>query len=355
MREARRARTRARLLAAVFSLSAVSAAAQSPTPPLRDVFRRVRPAVVVIATRQKELAPEGRRGFVDLQGLGSGVVISEGGHVLTAAHVVQTAEEIVVSFESAVVPARVVASSLLSDVALLQLEKVPPGLVVARLGDSNRVEIGDPVFVVGHPFGLDYTLTTGVLSARRRPKKTAGSMTLREVFQTDAAVNQGNSGGPMFNMQGEVVGIVSALVSKSGGFEGLGFATPSNVARRLLLDQKGFWTGVDGYLVDGEMAGVLNLPQPAGFLVERVAGSSPGSRLGLHPGSFRVTIEGEGVLLGGDVVLEVLGIPIVDEAALEKVPAALARLSAGDLLTVKVLREGKVMELSSRIPPPDMR
>jgi serine protease Do len=349
-------RARRSLLAVAFICSALPVTAQSPTPPLRDVFRRVRPAVVVIATRQRELAPEGRQGFVDLQGLGSGVVISETGHVLTAAHVVQTAEQIVVSFsESVVVQARVVASSLASDVALLQLEKVPPGLVAARLGDSNRVEVGDPVFVVGHPFGLDYTLTTGVLSARRRPKKTAGTMTLHEVFQTDAAVNQGNSGGPMFNTQGEVVGIVSALVSKSGGFEGLGFATPSNVARQLLLDQKGFWTGVDGYFVDREMAGVLNLPQTAGFLVERVAGGSPGSQLGLHPGSFRVTIEGETVLLGGDVVLEVLGIPIVDEAGLEKVPAALARLSSGDLITVKVLRGGKVMELSSRIPSPDKR
>jgi serine protease Do len=345
------ARRRARLLAAAFTFSALSATAQSPTPPLRDVFRRVRPAVVVIATRQKELAPEGHRGFVDLQGLGSGVVISEGGHVLTAAHVVQTAEEIVVSFsEGVVVRARVVGSSLATDVALLQLEEVPPGLVAARLGDSNRIEIGDPVFVVGHPFGLDYTLTTGVLSARRRPKKMAGTMALREVFQTDAAVNQGNSGGPMFNMQGEVVGIVSALVSKSGGFEGLGFATPSNVARLLLLDQTSVWTGVDGYLVDGEMAGVLNLPQPAGFLVERVAGGSPGSQLGLHPGSFRVIVEGEAVLLGGDVVLEALGIPLVDESALEKASAALSRLAAGDRITVKVLRGGKVMELSTRIP-----
>jgi len=347
---------RARFLIAFLAFSALSVSAPSQTPPLRDVFRRVRPTVVVIATRQKELAPEGRRGFVDMQGLGSGVLISETGQVLTAAHVVQTAEQIVVSFsESVIVPARVVASSLASDVALLQLETVPPGLVAARLGDSNRIEVGDSVFVVGHPFGLDYTLTTGVLSARRRPKKTTGTMTLHEVFQTDAAVNQGNSGGPMFNMQGEVVGIVSALVSKSGGFEGLGFATPSNVARQLLLDQKAAWTGVDGYFVDGEMAEVLNLPQAAGFLVERVAGNSLGWQLGLHPGSFRVTIEGETVLLGGDVVLEVLGIPIVDEAAREKVPVAIGRLSAGDPLTVKVLRAGKVIELSSRIPPPDRR
>jgi serine protease Do len=356
MREVRGAPTTTRSVAAVIAFSALSATAQSPTPPLRDVFRRVRPAVVVIATRQKELAPEGRRGFVDLQGLGSGVVISEAGQVLTAAHVVQTAEEIVVSFsESVVVPARVIASSTAADVALLELEKVPDGLVAARLGDSNRIEIGDPVFVVGHPFGLDYTLTTGVLSARRKPKKTAGTMTPREVFQTDAAVNQGNSGGPMFNMQGEVVGIVSALISKSGGFEGLGFATPSNVARALLIDQKAFWTGVDGYFVDGELAGVLNLPQPAGFLVERVAGNSPGSELDLHPGSFRVSIEGESVVLGGDIILEVLGIPLLDDAARERVAAALARLVPGDRIVVKVLRGGKLIELSTRVKARDAR
>src|SRR6202040_2718056 len=139
--EARGAPMRTRLVAVVITFSALSATAQGPTPPLRDVFRRVRPAVVVIATRQKELAPEGRRGFVDLQGLGSGVVISEAGYVLTAAHVVQTAEQIVVSLsESVVVPAHVIASSTAADVALLQLEKVPDGLVAARLGDSNRIE-----------------------------------------------------------------------------------------------------------------------------------------------------------------------------------------------------------------------
>lgn len=347
---------RSPLVAAALLLASATSPAAGQTPPLREVFRRVRPAVVVIATHQKEVAPEGRRGLVDLRGLGSGVVISETGQVLTAAHVVQTAEQIVVSFsESVVVPARVVSSSPLSDVALLQLEKVPPGLVAARLGDSNRVEVGDPVFVVGHPFGLDYTLTTGVLSARRKPRKTSGTMTLSEIFQTDASVNEGNSGGPMFNVQGEVVGIVSALVSRSGGFVGLGFATPSNVARQLLLDQKEFWTGVDGYFVDGEMAGVLNLPQPAGFLVERVAGGSAAAQLGLRPGSFRVTVEGETVLLGGDIVLEVLGVPILDEAALERIPPALTRLTPGELIAVKVLRGGNVVELSTRVQPPERR
>jgi len=343
------------LLLAIAPAATVRAQGAGPAgAPLRDVFRRVRPAVVVIATRQRELAPEGRSGFVSMQGLGSGVVISEGGRVLTAAHVVQTADEIVVSFsESVIVPATVLSSSITSDIALLQLDKVPDGIVSAKLGDSDRLLVGDPVFVVGHPFGLDYTLTSGILSARRRPKKMAGSLALQEIFQTDAAVNQGNSGGPMFNMQGEVVGIVSALVSKSGGSEGLGFATPSNVVRQVLLEGNPVWTGVDGYFVEGEMAQVLNLPRPAGFLVERIASNSPGSRLGLRPGSFRVTIEGETVLLGGDVVLEVLGVPIDDEESLVKVRSALARLRPGDLLTAKVLRAGKVVDLSTRVPAPN--
>jgi serine protease Do len=336
------------------ALTLPTQAQSGATAPLREVFRRVRPAVIVIATRQKELAPDRRDGFVSLQGLGSGVVISEAGLVLTAAHVVQTADQIVVSVsESVNVPARVVSSSLAADVALLQLEKVPDGLAVARLGDSDRLQVGDPVFVVGHPFGLDHTLTTGVLSARRRPKQMADTMTLREIFQTDASVNQGNSGGPMFNMQGEVVGIVSSILSHAGGSEGLGFATPSNVARQLLLDQKSMWTGVDGYLLDGDIARALNVPQPTGFLVERVAAGSPAARLGLLPGSMRVTIEGETFLLGGDIVLEVAGIRTADESALEKIRSALSRLGPGDLLAVKVLRGGKVVDLATRVPPPE--
>ena len=341
-------RSRSRLATLLLFLVPLGSDCQSATPPLRDVFRRVRPAVVVIATRQRELAPEGL-GYLSMRGLGSGVVISQKGDVLTAAHVVQSAEEIVVSFsDSVLVPAHVVASSLGSDVALLKLERVPSGIVAAKLGDSNRAEIGGAIFVVGHPFGLDYTLTTGVLSARRQGKKILGRMNQGEVLQTDAAVNQGNSGGPMFSMQGEVIGIVSALLTSTGGFEGMGFATPSNVARQLLLDQRVFWTGVDGYFVDREVAGALNLPQPAGFLVERVAGGSPGAGLGLRTGSIRVTIGGEPVILGGDVILEVQGIAIA-EGSLDRIVTALARLSEGDLLRIKVLRDGRVLELSSRV------
>jgi serine protease Do len=341
-------RLKSRLATLLLFLVPLGSNCQSPTPPLRDVFRRVRPAVVVVATRQRELAPEGP-GYLSMRGLGSGVVISEKGDILTAAHVVQSAEEIVVIFsDSVLVPAHVVASSLPSDVALLRLERVPAGLVAAKLADSNRVEVGDAVFVVGHPFGLDYTLTTGVLSARRKGKKILGKMNQGEVFQTDAAVNQGNSGGPMFSMKGDVIGIVSALLTSTGGFEGMGFATPSNVVRQVLLDQKAFWTGVDGYYVDGEIAGALNLPQPAGFLVERIAGGSPGAGLGLRTGSVRVTIGGEPVVLGGDIILEVQGIAVA-EGSLDTIAAALARLSEGDPLRLKVLREGQVLQLSSRV------
>jgi S1-C subfamily serine protease len=326
--------------------------AQRPGPALRDVFREVRPSVVVVATKQKDAVEGSARGFVDMLGLGSGVVISDEGDVLTAAHVVAAADRILVSLaDGTAVPAHVVASSISADVALVRLDAIPDGLVAAKLADSDRLEIGDPIFVVGHPYGLDYTLTTGVLSAKRRPKKVAGTMAMRELFQTDAAVNQGNSGGPMFNMQGEVVGIVSSVVSKTGGSQGLGFATPSNTARRLLLDEKAFWTGVEGYLVEDDMAGVLNLPQPAGFLVERVAEGSPGARLGLRSGTLRIAVEGEPVLLGGDVVLEVLGLPVGSDAALDRIAAALGRLRPGDSLTVKVLRGGKLLDLETQVTP----
>ncbi len=133
--------------------------------------------------------------------------------------------------------------------------------------------------VVGAPYGLKHTLTVGHISGRRIFDDRIGSMNATEFLQTDAAINSGNSGGPMFNLAGEVVGVVNNIMSKSGGFEGLGFATTSKLARQLLLDHKMFWSGLDGLIIEGDLARALNLPQTAGFLVQRVAkGRPPGAR-----------------------------------------------------------------------------
>ena len=186
---------------------------------------------------------------------------------------------------------------------------VPAGAAVARLGDSDRAEVGDQVFVVGAPLGIGRTLTVGHLSARRTMNATSGGVVSRELFQTDAAINQGNSGGPLFDLNGNVIGVVSYIMSRSGGSDGLGFVVTSNTARRLLLDERTVWSGLDGYLLAGDLARAFNLPTERGaLLVQRVAAGSPAERLGLRGGTMPVAFGQETILLGGDVILAVEGI-----------------------------------------------
>ena len=163
---------------------------------------------------------------------GSGVLISRDGRVMTAAHVVHSMDEITVQFLGGeTVPARVVFSEPAADLSLLQLERVPPGATVAAMADSTRSQVGDPVIIVGAPYGLAYSLSAGYISARWAPNTVYKTMPLAEFFQTTATINTGNSGGPMFAMNGEVIGIVSHNISKSGGSEGLGFVVTLNTAK----------------------------------------------------------------------------------------------------------------------------
>ena len=314
---------------------------------LRDAFHSVQQAVVVVRTQERGLAQFPQEGLVSSNGLGSGVLISNDGKVLTATHLVQSADRIVVEFsQGEVIPARVIGSSFSADVALLQLERMPRNYVAAKLGDSNKVDVGDEIFVVGAPYGISNTLTAGHISGRRALNKPNENAIAVEFLQTDAAINKGNSGSPMFNLNGEVMGIVSNIMSSSGGSEGLAFAATSNTARRLLLEQKPFWTGIEGLLVDGSLAGALNLTQPAGVLVQRVAEGSIAWRCGIRPGTVRAKIEGEEILLGGDIILRVNDISVEDDGIYDEIYGSINRLKPGDNLQITVLRQGKIVNLS---------
>jgi S1-C subfamily serine protease len=316
---------------------------------LSQIFRAVNASVVVVRTSEREVSAEGQ--LAKVGEVGSGVLISSDGKVMTAAHVVHLADRIVVEFLGGErVDARILASETDADVALLQLERVPTGARVATLGDSDRVQIGEPVFIIGAPYGIGHTLSAGHISGRHKPDTVYHDLAKAEFLQTDAAINQGNSGGPMFNMQGHVIGLVSHIISKSGGFEGLGFVVTTNMARRMLLDARSFWTGMSALLLTGNLARVLNLPQPNGLLVQRVADGSAAAVIGIRGGTTKATIGGTDVILGGDIILESVGIPLVDEASRQKVRDALGRLKAGDPINVKVLREGRVVELTGRMP-----
>ena len=314
------------------------------------MFAKANPSVVVIRTVERRVTPQAQ-GLMSLPGLGSGVVISTDGKILTAAHVVQAADQVAVEFaDGKKERAHVVASYPRADVAIVQLDFPTPGLVPAKLGDSDAVQVGDDVFVIGAPYGLSHSLTVGHVSGKHLSKESIAGVSKVEVFQTDAAINQGNSGGPMFNMAGEVIGIVSQILSTSGGFQGVGFAVTSNVARKLLLNKKSFWTGIDGYLLTNELARILNVPQSAGLLVMRAAENSPASDLRLIAGTIPTNIGGAELVVGGDIILEVAGIQIVEDwKTLDAMQTALGNLQTGEKFTLKVLRAGMVVELSAYV------
>jgi S1-C subfamily serine protease len=272
---------------------------------------------------------------------------------------VQTADIAAVEFsDGQVIGARVIGSDIESDLALLQLKEMPKGVMPATLGDSDKVDVGDQIFVIGAPYGISQTLSVGHLSGRHR-LNTNNQNTSVEFLQTDAAINTGNSGGPMFDMQGNVIGIVSSIMSHSGGSEGLAFATSANTAKQLLLERKPFWSGIDGLIVTGALAKALNLPQAAGVLVQRIGDGSIGSRLGINPGILRATILGTDILLGGDVILSVnnisVSVPLSAQALgsftsdenYERIYNSVAALQPGDPLVVTVFREGKVLKLTT--------
>jgi len=353
--------TRSRLMLLLLFLIFSGAWTSIYSQQLREAFRKVHQSVVIVRTKHVDLSSSSNAISI-IDGLGSGVLISADGKILTAAHVVQTSDVASVEFpDGQEVIARVIGTDVRSDVALLQLKEVPSGIAPATLGDSNKLEVGDEIFVVGAPYGISQTLTAGHLSGRHWLNKNDESATAVEFLQTDAAVNGGSSGSPVFNLNGEVVGIISSLMSRSGGSAGLAFATASNTARCFLLDRQPFWFGIDGLLVTGNLAKALNLPQPTGFLVQRVGDGSIGSSLRLNPGTLCATVQGTDILLGGDVILSVNEIQVtsastVDQAgevasddSYERIYKNIGTLKRGDNLVVKVLREGRVVTLSAPV------
>lgn len=322
---------------------------------LRDLYKKVNPSVVVIFTEGKEQLGGGSRlNQVSAEGLGSGVLIDdEQWYVMTAAHVIQGAEKVRVLFPSGEdVPAKVVSSIPNADVAMIKLDWKPMKTVVKALpiGNSDDVEIGDEVFVIGAPLGLEHSLSRGIISGRHSMNRVSGKGKKLDFLQTDASINQGNSGGPMFNMKGEVIGLASFILTQSGGFEGIGFAATSNIASELLLNQTHFWSGLENVMVNAAIARALNIPQDGGLLVQKVVPVSPGGKMGLRGGSFKANIEGQELLIGGDVILAVNGITLTSEENMEKVWDSLSRAAPGSPFKVTILREGEKKELTGKMP-----
>ncbi len=331
----------------VWSLVLLSSAALAQPRALDAMFEKVDPAVVTVRVGLKS-TEESAEGYVLRVGIGtgSGILVHSDGFIVTAAHVVEGAEQVVVVFkDNTVVEAAVLSLSRTEDLALLKVASVPKSASVAVHGNSDLLKIGQPVFSIGTPLGLGHTLTAGVVSSIRTGKPQG--LKPGNVIQTDAALNQGNSGGPLFNDKGEVVGIASYIATTSGGSQGLGFAVPSNVVRKRLFDNALPWLGLSLRHLPADVCALFNWPYTAVMLIERVAVDSPGAKAGLRGGSIDANVGGNAVTLGGDVIVKVGDF---DAGETEKIGASLSRLKVGDKVHYTVMREGKLFETDVEVP-----
>lgn len=334
----RNAARRVLVLAVAVSMTTVAHAAVTD---LSDTFERVNPAVVEIRTVSSSSLQqhEGTTATSEM-GLGSGVLIASD-QVLTASHVVEIADRIQVRLvDGTTRQARVTSSEQFADVSLLTLDSPVSRIEPVTLGDSDRARTGERVFVVGAPYGMSHTLTVGYISALHHNDPSDG-FGYADLIQTDAAINTGNSGGPLFNEHGELIGIVSHILSRSGGSEGLGFAVAINSARELVIDHRSFWPGFVGVLLPPEIARALNVPQTSGMLIQQIAEESPAQIMGLRESDILIDMGGRPLKIGGDIILAANGIRLVSPEALQKVRDTVRDLPAGGRLTIEILRQGR--------------
>lgn len=315
-----------------------------------DLAEKLSPMVVNISTSQTlrrpaqaQQPPDGSqnddffRNFLNrdnrprrVQSLGSGFIIDQAGYVVTNNHVIDGADEItVILSDTTSLTAKLVGKDDKTDLALLKIESKAP-LTVAKFGDSDKARVGELVMAIGDPFGLGGTVTTGIISARNRD---INSGPYDDFIQTDASINRGNSGGPLFNMEGEVIGVNSAIYSPTGGSVGIGFAIPSNAAKRVIEQLKASgliargWIGVRIQAVSDEIAQSVGMDRARGAMIAGITNDGPAAKAGIQ---------------SGDIVINFDGKPVADSRAL---PRLVADTDVGKAVEIEVLRKGQSRKL----------
>ena len=332
----------------IVSLFIIISSVQLQAQNISDLYAELDLSVVVIEVISSETAGDGNmRDKVSMGSLGSGVLVSKDGVIITAAHVVNNADAIRVTFKDGQqLRAKVTSLSRIADVALIKCDGVIKNPKVAKMGNSDDTRIGDEVLIIGSPMGLTHSLSVGYISRREKQTDSRAGFTRMEYFQTDAAINTGNSGGPMFNMQGEVIGVVSSILSRSGGFEGIGFVATINIVKSLLFEKTNIWLGVDVFVLSGPLAIALNVPQEGAILIQNVAKDSPGYYMGLKGGFVKATIEEHEIILGGDIILSIDGHSFDTEENVLKAVDYLNSVKKGESYTFKVIRNGQIVDVS---------
>ena len=330
----------------------ISQTSQARPLTVRAIYDRDAPGVVQVTTTTKVKLPQtdwfgnpfGPPGTQVQRSLGSGFVIDKAGYIVTNYHVVGNARSVQVSFSNNdSMSAEIIGKDPATDVALLKVRATSRALRPLLLGNSDGVHVGDQVAAIGNPLGLDRSITLGIVSALHRSLTSPEGTPIDRVIQTDAALNHGNSGGPLLNAQGQVVGVSSAVSTGDSGEAntGIGFAIPINTVRDVVAELKAHghvdhpYLGVVTRPVSTTMARIFNLPVQKGLLVESVAAGSGADRAGLHGGTDQVVVEGESYQLGGDVITKADGMAVTTTEGLREI---VSHYKPGESLSVEFYR-----------------
>jgi S1-C subfamily serine protease len=316
------------------------------------IYRQVSPAVVNISSTV--LALDVFSNVIPEQGQGSGVILTADGYILTNAHVVEQADRLeVMLLNRKTYKAELVGGDVSRDVALLKIDTHGEKLPTVKLGDSDRLQVGQCVYAIGNPFGLNSTLTTGVISSLGRTLKAQNGRLMEGIIQTDAAINPGNSGGALLNSAGQLIGINTAIFSPSGSSAGIGFAIPANNARRIAEDLITYgriirpYLGVEvGMEITPAIANALHLPSKTGLMIARIVPGSPAAQAGLHPADHSIVVGNRQIPLGGDIVTAYDGHPA------EHTDSFINYLESrhpGNSVTLKIIRAGKPLTVTVQL------
>jgi len=321
---------------------------------LPDIYSQLQDSVVQITNKVDY------NGDIEPVSAGSGFVYDMFGHIITNNHVVEGADVLEVTFvDGDILPAELLGSDPYSDLAVIKVNPALQSLKPVTLGNSSKLIVGERIVAIGNPFGLSNSMTAGIVSQLGRQLEAPGRYSIIDIIQVDAAVNPGNSGGPLVNMRGEVVGMNTAIISGSGTSAGVGFAVPSDTVVREVPsliatgEYKHPWLGISAMDVNPDIAGVIGLEEAKGFLIVRVLEGSPADEAGLKDGSKIVVIGGIEIPIGGDVVV---GIDDVSVRELNDVLVYTEREKhVGDQVVLTVIRGGETIVVEVTLgerPPP---
>ena len=327
---------------------------------INEIYRASAPAVVHIETTSRVQQPSDFFGnpFGTTQtqrALGSGFVIDKAGHIVTNYHVVRGANAIQVSFSNNEhFSAKVIGVDPSTDSAVLQVEVKSRALKSLPLGNSESVRVGDQVIAIGNPFGLDRSVTAGIVSAVQRRIEAPNQLSISHVIQTDAALNHGNSGGPLLNAQGQVIGVNAQIETggQSQGNVGIGFAIPINTVKDVVAELikhgkvEHPFLGIEGKTLQPNIARLFHLQVTSGVLVASVRPGTGAAKAGVKPATSQVTVEGESWPAGGDVIVKVDGQPV---SSVERLVDLIASKKPEDKIVLEVVRGSSRIHLDVKL------